>query len=92
MDVRDRSLRGGQGDLRQGLSDGDIGGIPSTEISYRSVPPMEEATFGDYGPGHPPGLEVPSDKHAREAASGLIGRPTMATEAKRLLPRVLWMC
>ena len=79
MDVRDR---GGHGDLRHGLSDGDIGGVRPTEAAYRSGPPMEAATFGDYGPGRPPGLEVPSDRPARDAVPGPIGRLTTATEAK----------
>ena len=81
MDGRDRSLRGAPSDLRQGLSDGDIGGVRSTEAAYRSGPPIEEATFGDYGPRHPPGLEIPLSKHARENASGSTRRQATATEA-----------
>ena len=79
MDVRDR---GGHGDLRHGLSDGDIGGVRPTEAAYRSGPPMEAATFGDYGPGRPAGLEVLSDRPARDVVSEPIGRSTTATETK----------
>ena len=54
--VRGRFLRGGAGDLLQGLSDGDIGGVEPTEAAYRPSQSSLGATFGDYEWSCPPGL------------------------------------
>ena len=101
--VRGRFLRGGAGDLLQGLSDGDIGGVEPTEAAYRPSQSSLGATFGDYEWGVAPqvwdlDLRVEEVQVKIQLMEGPGLRPRNAIETgaslwgRRHLARHRWTC
>ena len=80
--VRGRFLRGGAGDLLQGLSDGDIGGAEPTEAAYRPSQSSLGATFGDYEWGCPPGLGLGPARGGGPGEDLVDGGPRLEAEER----------